>query len=68
MENRIKEFPNLKIYHYAHYEKTSLLKSAQKFGKHEIEVDRWLNENRFVDLYEVVKKSFIVGKDSYSLK
>ena len=68
VENRIKEFPNLKIYHYAHYEKTSLLKSAQKFGKHEIEVDRWLNENRFVDLYEVVKKSFIVGKDSYSLK
>ena len=29
LENRIKEFPNLKIYHYAHYEKTSLLKSAQ---------------------------------------
>lgn len=65
---RIKKYPNLKIYHYAHYEKTSLLKSAQKFGKYEIEVDKWLREGRLVDIYSVVRKAFIIGKDSYSLK
>ena len=68
VEDRIKLYPNLKIYHYAHYEKTSLLKSAQKFGVHEIEIDNWIREGRLVDLYKVVRKSFIVGKDSYSLK
>lgn len=68
VEERIKKYPNLRIYHYAHYEKTSLLKSAQKFGIHEIEIDKWLNEKRLVDLYQVVRKSFIIGKNSYSLK
>jgi len=68
VEERIKKYPNLRIYHYAHYEKTSLVKSAQKFGIHEIEIDKWLIEGRLVDLYQVVRKSFIVGKDSYSLK
>ena len=68
IEDRIKKYPNLKIYHYAHYEKTSLLKSAQKFGKYEIEIDKWLKEDRLVDLYAVVRKAFIVGKDSYSIK
>ena len=68
VEERIKNYPNLKIYHYAHYEKTSLLKSAQKFGIHEIEIDNWIREGRLVDLFKVVKKAFIVGKDSYSLK
>jgi len=68
VEERIKKYPNLRIYHYAHYEKTSLVKSAQKFGIHEIEVDKWLREERLVDLYQVVRKSFIIGKDSYSLK
>lgn len=68
VEERIKKYPNLRIYHYAHYEKTSLVKSAQKFGIHEIEIDKWLNEKRLVDLYQVVRKSFIIGKDSYSLK
>ena len=51
-----------------HIEKTSLVKSAQKFGIHEIEIDKWLIEGRLVDLYQVVRKSFIIGKDSYSLK
>tara|TARA_B100000035_G_scaffold315465_1_gene336598 strand:- start:5974 stop:9357 length:3384 start_codon:yes stop_codon:yes gene_type:complete len=68
VEERIKKYPNLRIYHYAHYEKTSLVKSAQKFGIHEIEIDKWLIEGRLVDLYQVVRKSFIIGKDSYSLK
>ena len=68
VEKRIKEFPSLKIYHYAHYEKTSLLKSAQKFGLHEIIIDKWIKDGRLVDLYQVIRKSFIIGKDSYSLK
>ena len=68
VEERISRYPDLKIYHYAHYEKTSLLKSAQKFGIHEIEIDNWIRDQRLVDLYQVVRKSFIVGKDSYSIK
>ena len=68
VQKRIKKYPNLKIYHYAHYEKTSLLKSAQKFGKNEIIIDNWLREGRLIDLYQVIRKAFIIGKDSYGLK
>jgi len=68
VEERIEKFPNLKIYHYAHYEKTSLLKSSQKFGLHEIIIDKWIKDGRLVDLYQIIRKSFILGKDSYSLK
>ncbi len=68
VEDRINKFPSLKIYHYAHYEKTSLLKSSQKFGLHEITIDKWIKDGRLVDLYQIIRKAFIIGKDSYSLK
>ena len=68
MQKRITKYPDLKIYHYAHYEITSLRNSAKKFASFEDVIEDWVYTGRFVDLYQVVRKCFLIGKDSYSLK
>jgi len=68
MQKRIAKYPNLKIYHYAHYEITSLRNSAKKFAIFEDVIEDWVFTGRFVDLYQVVRKCLLIGKDSYSLK
>ena len=68
MQERISKYPDLKIYHYAHYEITSLRNSAKKHALYEDIVEDWIVTGRFVDLYTVVRKCFLIGKDSYSLK
>jgi uncharacterized protein len=68
MQERISKYPDLKIYHYAHYEITSLRNSAKKHALYEDIVEDWIVTGRFVDLYTVIRKCFLIGKDSYSLK
>ena len=68
MQKRITKYPDLKIYHYAHYEITSLRNSAKKFASFEDVIEDWVYTGRFVDLYQVVRKCLLIGKDSYSLK
>ena len=47
--------------------KNFLSEISPKVWYYEIEIDKWLREE-LLDLYQVVRKSFIIGKDSYSLK
>ena len=68
MQERISKYPDLKIYHYAHYEITSLRNSAKKHALYEDIVEDWIVTGRFVDLYSIVRKCLLIGKDSYSLK
>ena len=67
-EERLREFPNAHIYHYAPYEITALRKLTTRHGVGEAILDRWLRERRFVDLYAVVRGGIFISEPSYSLK
>lgn len=65
---RLKEHPDLHIYHYAPYEPLALGKLMGRYGTREEEVDALLRGNVLVDLFRVVRQGVRVGTPSYSLK
>ncbi len=65
---RRRRFPGMHIYHYAAYEKSTLLRLAGRYGVGENEVDTLLREGVLVDLYPMVRKSIRVGTENYSIK
>lgn len=64
---RYREYPGMRVYHYASYEKTKLLQLAKRHRVAQKEVD-FILENLLVDLYPIVMKGIAVGLPSYSLK
>ena len=56
------------IYHYAAYEKSTLLRLAGRYGVGENDVDDLLRNGILVDLYPLVRKSIRVGTENYSIK
>jgi uncharacterized protein len=60
--------PGMHVYHYAPYEVTALKKLTGGFGVREAELDQLLREERFVDLYPVVRQSMRISTESYSIK
>jgi len=68
IEARRSEFPNMRVYHYANYEKNALLKLAASHGRHEDTVDDWLRVGLFVDLYPLVSNSMRSSAGSLGLK
>ncbi len=67
LQNR-KRYPESRIYHYAHYEKTALKKLAARTGKYEYEVMQLIENGVFVDLYRVVEKTLVISEERYSIK
>jgi uncharacterized protein len=65
---RRRRFPDLHIYHYAHYEATVLKRLMGLHATREEEVDMLLRESVLVDLYRVVRQSLRVSQSSYSIK
>lgn len=65
---RLREFPNAHIYHYAHYEPTALKRLMSLHGICEAEIDHLLRQERFVDLYKVVREAVRVSEPRYSIK
>lgn len=65
---RRKRCPNLRIYHYANYEKAALQRLAQYYGTREDEVDDLLRSEVLVDLYTVVRQALVISERSYGLK
>ena len=65
--NHYKEFPDAKIYHYNHSEKTELLKLCEKYDYKSSKIKKIIN-NSFVDLLKPIRNSFIMGLTSNSLK
>ena len=63
-----KRYPNMHIYHYAAYEKSTLLRLSGRYGVGEQEVDDLLRSGVLVDLLPLVRKSIRVGTESYSIK
>ena len=53
VRKRRKRYPNMHIYHYAAYEKSTLLRLAGRYGVGEDDVDDLLRNGILVDLYPV---------------
>jgi predicted RecB family nuclease len=66
--HRLQRWPDLHIYHYAHYEPTALKRLTALHATREEEVDELLRREAFTDLYQVVRRSIRISHDSYSLK
>ena len=65
---RWQENPGIHIYHYGHYEPSTIKKLMGKYGTGEQEVDNLLRHQVFVDLYRIVTQGLRIGTFSYSLK
>ena len=68
VRKRRRRYPGMHIYHYAAYEKSTLLRLAGRYGVGEDDVDDLLRNGVLVDLYPLVRKSIRVGTESYSIK
>ena len=68
VRKRLKKYPGMHVYHYAAYEKSTLLRLAGRYGVGENDVDDLLRNGILVDLYPLVRKSIRVGAENYSIK
>jgi predicted RecB family nuclease len=68
VRKRRKRYPGMHVYHYAAYEKSTLLRLAGRYGVGENDVDELLRNGVLVDLYPLVRKSIRVGTESYGIK
>jgi uncharacterized protein len=67
VEKRLEQYPQMRIYHYASYERTRL---AALTKRHRVagECVRQLLDGVLIDLYPLVMKGVRIGLPSYSLK
>ena len=65
---RLRDNPDLHVYHYASYEITALRRLMGRYGTREAELDDLLRRGVFVDLYKVVKGGLRVSRRGYGLK
>ncbi len=56
------------IYHYGHYEPSTIKKLMGKYGAGEEKIDNLLRNHVFVDLHRIVIQGLRIGTFSYSLK
>lgn len=65
---RRRQFPRLRIYHYANYEKAALRRLSRQHGIGQDAVEELLAEGVLVDLFDTVRNSLLVSERSYSIK
>ena len=65
---RWKQDPSMHIYHYAAYEVSAMRRLMGQHGTREDEVDALLRAEVFVDLYQIIRQSLLLGASNYSLK
>jgi predicted RecB family nuclease len=68
LTERLARFPDMHVYHYAHYEPTALKRLGGELATREDEVDELLRREVFVDLYRVVAESLRISYGRYGLK
>lgn len=68
VEERRMKYPDMRIYHYAAYEKTALRNLSVIHTVGEAAVDNLLRDGVLVDLYDTVRHSIRISEDSYSIK
>jgi len=65
---RLKQHPDLHIYHFAPYEPAALKRLMGRYATRENEIDELLRGGVFVDLYAVIRHGIRAGVESYSIK
>jgi predicted RecB family nuclease len=65
---RLEQYPEMHVYHYASYEATALKRLMGLHATREDEVDRLLRGKVLVDLLAVVRQGLRVGQPNYSIK
>jgi uncharacterized protein len=68
LRERHRRFPGMHVYHYNHTERSALQRLTTDHGVAEIELERLLDADAFVDLFPVVTAAVRLGAESYSLK
>ena len=66
--NRWLKDRSMHIYHYGHFETSTIRSLMGEFGIKETKVDNLLRNAVFVDLYKVIKQSLSIGTEGYGLK
>jgi predicted RecB family nuclease len=66
--DRLVQYPDLHIYHFAPYEPAALKRLMGRYASLKEEIDFLLRSKRFVDLYSVVRNSLRASVESYSIK
>jgi predicted RecB family nuclease len=65
---RLKEYPELHIFHFAPYEPAAMKRLMGRYATRENEVDNLLRGEIFVDLFSVVRHAIRASVESYSIK
>jgi uncharacterized protein len=65
---RLREDPDLHVYHYAPYETSALKRLMSEHATREDALDDLLRREVFVDLYPIVRQSLRISHASYSIK
>jgi len=68
VHRRLRDYPDLHVYHYAPYETSALKRLMSEHATREGELDDLLRREVFVDLYQVVRQSLRISHPSYSIK
>lgn len=66
--NRWRADPTMHVFHYAAYERGRLGMLSTRHATREMEVDRILRGELFVDLFAIVRQGLRIGVPSYSIK
>ncbi|MGE0864958.1 MAG: TM0106 family RecB-like putative nuclease [Vicinamibacterales bacterium] len=64
----VKANPGMHVYHFNHYEPTAFKKLAGRYVTRVEALDELLRNERFVDLYPIVRQAVRAGVESYSIK
>ena len=65
---RLREHPDMHVYHYAQYEVSALKRLMGRYGTREDEIDDLLRRGVFVDLLRVVRNGIRTSRPGYGLK
>jgi uncharacterized protein len=68
LKERARTYPGMHVYHYAPYETTALRRLMGTYGSREDDIDAFLRNETFVDLYPIVRQSLWISQPSYSIK
>ena len=68
MTERRRAFPGFHVYHFGHYETSTLKRLMGRYAVREAEVDALLRAEVFVDLHRVAVQALRAAVESYSLK
>ena len=65
---RWKQHPGMHVYHFAPYEVGAVKRLMSRHATREVEVDKLLRAERFIDLHAVARQGVLASVESYTLK